>query len=338
MLIGLVGDIHFSQYSSILRKQGEKYSVRLENCINSINWAESLFNYYNCDSIVYLGDFFDTESLNSVEITALNDVVWSTNIYHEFLCGNHEMGKADLFYNSANILNLIKNSDVITTPTKTMIDDCEICYLPYILEDDRKSLVDYFGTTNNKRVILSHNDIAGMQMGQFKSKQGFDINEIASNCTYFINGHIHNEGKVADNIYNIGNLTGQNFSEDGFKYNHSVFILDTDTMKIQVFDNPYAVYFYKDDWTGGIPFDNPYKNFAVISVKVSEDTIDDAKQFIKDNPNIIESRVLLEPKLCTDMDKKEELSVDHLQKFREFIFSKLDNTELLQEEMEKICL
>ena len=40
MKIGIIGDLHWCQYSSIVRKRGEKYSLRLENCIHSVNLIE----------------------------------------------------------------------------------------------------------------------------------------------------------------------------------------------------------------------------------------------------------------------------------------------------------
>ena len=40
MKIGVVGDVHWCAYSSILRSRGNKYSIRIENLIKSVNWAE----------------------------------------------------------------------------------------------------------------------------------------------------------------------------------------------------------------------------------------------------------------------------------------------------------
>ena len=87
MKIGIIGDIHFSEYSSILRGRGQYFSQRLENCVTSINWAEEMTS--DCDQVVYLGDFFDKPSLNAEEITALNSIQWNDR-YHRFLVGNHE--------------------------------------------------------------------------------------------------------------------------------------------------------------------------------------------------------------------------------------------------------
>ena len=108
---------------------------------------------------------------------------------------------------------------------------------------------DYFGPIPQgmKRVILSHNDIAGIQMGAFLSKEGFSLNDIDENCDLFINGHIHNCGWVSEKAFNIGNLTGQNFSEDAFRFEHVAVILDTDTLHMDWYENPHAFNFYKID-------------------------------------------------------------------------------------------
>ena len=75
MKIGIIGDIHFCEYSSILRTRGEEFSTRLENCIESINWAEE--TTADCDCIIYLGDFFDKSSLNAAELSALRKIIWN---------------------------------------------------------------------------------------------------------------------------------------------------------------------------------------------------------------------------------------------------------------------
>lgn len=105
MRILIYTDNHFSQYSSIVRSRGEEYSTRLENQIQSINWVESLAKEKGCDAIVHLGDFFDKPDLSSEEITAFKDINWAAKP-HYFLVGNHEMGRNDLVYNSAEILNV----------------------------------------------------------------------------------------------------------------------------------------------------------------------------------------------------------------------------------------
>lgn len=115
--------------------------MRLENEIQSINWCQRLAEYIKCDRIICLGDFFDKESLNSEEIAALQDIEWSY-IPNDFIVGNHEMGINTLEYSSSHIFKII-NANVIDKPTKIIYTEdinTEICYLPYILSDKRKSI------------------------------------------------------------------------------------------------------------------------------------------------------------------------------------------------------
>lgn len=335
MRIGIIGDIHFNEYSSILRERGEQFSVRLENCIESINWAEEVTA--DCDQIVYLGDFFDQSSLNAEEITALSHINWNTK-YHRFLVGNHEMGINNLIFSSAHVFdNPLEGKEVVSQAYMSYYDeDTELCFLPYILEEDRQPLETYFPSRQPgvNRIIFSHNDLAGVQMGQFISKAGFTLDEIEENCDYFFNGHLHNGTRVTDKILNVGNLTGQNFSEDGFRYTHNIFVLDTDTMKYTVLRNPCAINFYKLESLDSLKL---VVN-AAVTLRVKEDEVAKANELIKNNPEIIASRVIVDYARREKKDVK-ELSVDHLDEFRKFIHEQFKDDpqyDLVREELEYI--
>lgn len=112
----IIGDVHFSQTSSIIRKRGEFYSERLENLLWSINWAEKQAEKNKVDKIIYLGDFFDRSDLNAEEVTALQDIVWS-NVPKWFLVGNHEISRRNASYSTVHLFNLIPNAHIIDKPT-----------------------------------------------------------------------------------------------------------------------------------------------------------------------------------------------------------------------------
>lgn len=333
MKIGIVGDIHWSKYSSILRSRGNKYSKRLENCIDSINWAEELLGD-RCDMVVYLGDFFDHESLKSEEITALSEIEWN-KVPHYFLVGNHELGLNDLSFSSAHIFNL-KDPQVIDHPTTWIYSDVEVCYLPYILNNTGK-LDDYFDAKTEKRIIFSHNDIAGIQLGKFTSTEGFSIENIENNCDLFINGHLHNGSKVSDKIYNVGNLTGQNFSEDAEVYKHNIFILDTDTLSIEEIENPFSLKFYKfNSFETLLNYDFPIN--SIVTAKLFNEEINEAKEFVVNNENIIAHRFIVAPNLMNNISSIEHtsLAVNHLDKFQEFIVNELGTDKLVIAELEEV--
>ena len=347
MKIGIIGDIHWCQYSSIIRKRGNKYSLRLENCINSINWAEALTSQLKCDVNVYMGDFFDKPDLNSEELSALREIKWN-DLDKYFIVGNHEMGSSNLDINSSNVFELldsyldatetIKPFHVVDKPYVFGADlNTHVLLLPYILENKREALSAYFNFEGKKNILFMHNDISGIQLGNFLSTQGFSIEEIESNVDLCINGHIHNGGKISEKIINVGNLTGQNFSENAHQHQHVIFIVDTETLKVFVYENPFAFNFYKEDWVEGIPFQNYFKDNAVVTVQTSEDNYNHVKHCIYNNPHIVESRILIKPDSNKSVDVNyEDLSIDHYKAFEEFVLSKIGSSDIVKEEVNVI--
>ena len=115
MKLLICGDVHWSTYSSIIRRRGDKYSKRLENLINSVNWVEEMAETYNCDSVIYAGDFFDRSDMNAEELTALQEIVWAP-MQHVMLIGNHEGLTNDLSLSSSHVFKLIPNAKVVDKP------------------------------------------------------------------------------------------------------------------------------------------------------------------------------------------------------------------------------
>ena len=354
MKLGICGDVHFCKYSSILRSRGKKYSTRLENLIESVSWFEHLCEENNCETAMYLGDFFDQSELDAETITALQEISWS-DIPHLFIVGNHECGLGSLEYNSAEIFSLCPSATIISKPSTFEIDNTQVVFLPYILETNRKPIEEYLEKTNKKRVIFSHNDIAGIQLGQIVSKNGFSIEEIENNCDLFINGHLHNGSKITDKIINLGNITGQNFSEDAFIYSHNAMVLDLDDLSYRLIINPHALNFYKLDFTekNGINYINDIsskiKNNAIVNVKVYAD--DNGLECIKTrflpdykytgfpkNCNIICGKLQLEYKK-ENIEVEQESSLittDYFQQFQKYIIDNVSSSDIIKEELGNI--
>lgn len=339
MKILIYSDNHWCQYSSIVRKRGAKYSLRLENQLQSVNWAESLSKILGCEQVVCCGDFFDSSTLNAEEISALQYIQWNENIPHTFLCGNHEMATNDLSFNSMKALELLPFVNVITNPITVKYSNYKILYLPYILEENRKNLIEYITNDNLKLIVFSHNDIKGIQMGKFKSETGFSMKEIENNCDMFINGHLHNGIRFCKNGFNIGNLTGQNFSEDATYYKHCAFVLDTDTLNVEVYENPHAFNFYKIDLTtdsNRYVFNNMTN--AVLTVRCYENEVAEIKELLNNNENIIEYRLIVQTSNIKDenVETAELKSVDHLNMFRNYILDTLGNSQTVNEVLSEV--
>ena len=167
----------------------------------------------------------------------------------------------------------------------------------------------------------------------FLSTDGFPVTDIYSTCDLFVNGHLHNGEALNDKMINLGNLTGQNFSEDAFKYKHQIMILDTDTLQYELIENPFSLKFYK--LTSPTQICN-LKNNAVVSIKVVQDEVIITKQLLEDSQNILESRLLLETEtgtVTTNSPQLELTRTDHIQQFTQFVFDTIGTSDIIKEEL-----
>ena len=341
MKILIYSDPHFCQYSSIVIDNGDLYSKRLENLIRSLNWVENTARQNGCETVICAGDFFDKPTLNAQEITALADLHFDRDIFHYFLCGNHEMGSKFHEYSSAKIFHIKGFHFFAIDKAQCFNFDCrcKFLFIPYTL-DYSKTIKQYREENKNfddvlPLVVISHNDLQ-IDYGGYKSTNGFSVEDIENNCDLFFNGHLHNGMKIGSKIINIGNLTGQNFSENGFVNEHGVYIIDTETLSYKFIKNPYAIYFYKVDFTGrekNFIFPATVKEKAVAITCYEEDS-DMVKEFIEKN-NIQYSKIQIKRKLNkTAKTEKEEIEkVDHIQQFKDFVKDNIGNDELTISEL-----
>lgn len=345
----IVGDIHWSQYSSILRKRGEFYSQRLENLLWSVNWVEKQAVEHRVNEIIYLGDFFDRSDLNAEELTAFRDINWVKSIPHKFLVGNHELGQRTAEYSSIHFIeSLGENFQVIDTPIQKVGIGYRFLFLPYIFESERKSLGDYWretapvdaGPTLNPEYVFSHNDLK-MRYGAFESKEGFELADIESHCQYFINGHIHNHEWATKKVLNLGNLTGQNFNEDASKYAHRVAILDTGMETLSFIENPYAYNFYKLDLEES-PVLPQLKSNAVLTVRCKESEVASLEAQLMEMESAGQVAAYRMIPVAEELDSIEveavvELnSVDHLKQFQEYVLDQLGTSEAVLRELQEV--
>lgn len=334
-------DNHFCERASIISRYGTKYSMRLENQLESLNWVEKLATDNKCEMVICLGDFFDKPHLTDQELTALQEIKWNENIPHYFIVGNHESEESSLQYNSTNALKATSRI-IIETPQLLEFTNFEIAFLPYITERDRKALPEYFGNLTSKpRMLFSHNDLSGIQMGPVISRTGFDPEEIKQNCIFCINGHLHNGQPVNNKVLNLGNLTGKDFGEDSTRYSHKVLIIDTDNFTVTPYENPHAFNFYKIEINSKTDLNKlkGLKSNAVVSLKCNELLIEQAREAVKNISNIIESRIILSKDYTTGTVAEGDigdLTVDQCAKFAECCREKLENSDILEAELAEI--
>ena len=335
----IYADLHWSETSSIVRAQGDKYTVRLHHLIDTVNNIERHAERIGSDTIILLGDTFDKAELTAQEITALQELKFNQNINHIFLVGNHEISKKSLTQSTAHLFRVFPNCQVIDTPTTVDCGNTEICFLPYIMEQDRSPIDHYFGKKEKQRLILSHNDIKGIQMGGYVSQTGFEIQDIEDNCDLFINGHIHNGQRITDKIINIGNICGQNFSEDASRFRHCYMVLDTESLSFTPYENESALNFYSMEIKNTSDFSiesalGHIGSNAVLSVKTTNRK--KVQTLLSKYTNIISCRVIEDYQPVQTEECKKIEKLNHLEAFVEFVKSSIGNDATVQNELQEV--
>jgi len=143
---------------------------------------------------------------------------------------------------------------------------------------------------------------------------------------------------VGKNIINVGNLSGQNFSEDALTYSHNVCILDTETDNLRFIENPCAFNFYKLGLINSVNqlVDLSLKDNAVISLTVDQNNIE-LKNFMESFKNIVSKRVLYKVSSAqVDVDTERFKEVDYLKEFVEFVKDNMEITDIVNEELSKV--
>ena len=344
MKLLIYSDNHWSEKASITVRLGLNYTERLEMLIKSMNWAMKVAADYDCKATICAGDFFDKPQLTDQELTALREINWLESIPHYFLVGNHESEENDLHFSSTKALEGL-NRIIIDSPQSLIFENSQLHFIPYIVERNRQSITEYISNKNTSKhqVIISHNDIAGINYGPVISKTGFNIDEIEANCQLCLNGHIHNSEYITKKIVNLGSISAHNFTNDSFKYQYGLWILDTETLELTFIENPFAFNFYKItiEAKKDIKQLSNIKNNAVISLKCYENFIPEVKKKLEElKDKIIDTRLIF-IKNPTMLDEglldTTDLSLDHLSKFIECCRDKLGDSDILEAELEVIC-
>lgn len=344
MNILIYSDNHFCQNSSIIRGRGNKFSDRLENQIQTLQFIEKTAIENGCQAIFNCGDFFDKPELNSEEISALKEVGWNRGIPHYYIVGNHDASDKALSFNSTNALASVHNSFVVDSSCFIELDGSFIAMLPYESLDadeyiDAEVMFSHAvkDAKYKNRILLSHNEIKGLQYGKYVSDHGLDIDSVCSVFDFCVNGHLHNTALVNEKILNVGNVTGQNFSEDAFVYKHGCIILNTDDLTYKFIENPFAFKFYKIDGDNYGIISTLGTN-SVLAVTCSDDNLDYVKGLIDSNKNIKYKKIIVQKSASISTeDRFFSNNKTPENKFSDFVLKTLGDSDVVRDEIIAIC-
>lgn len=158
----------------------------------------------------------------------------------DMIIGNHDatLRNALKGHTPSLLLSDYKNINFIDRPVTKFIDNLEICFVPWICQDNEKECLDVI-RDSRARVCMGHFPISGFMMHQGNiCEDGYDKN-MFSKFERTFSGHFHHRSTDSGIWY-----LGSPFQTTWADYNdiRGFHILDTDTLDLTFIENPYKIY------------------------------------------------------------------------------------------------
>lgn len=278
MKIALTADIHFCKRESLVDN-------RYPFLKKSIEWADSL----PCDYHFDLGDFFNTSHLSAEDVAVLDSVKFK-NEWH-CITGNHEQDGQNSLLKYFRDLHVVYERPQLKNFGKGLW----VLFIPYSknptsLDELLKKLPQ-----GEQVMVCSHCDFVGM-FGT-EEGEGYSLDEINADnrIKVWMNGHYHQRMILSNKVIVVGNLCGQNFTQNFDP--HGVCVYDTDENSYEFVDNPYALVFGRMDTSDPncrsirkVIENDPEKRFVLA---IQTDT--SSKTVLKDwaDEHLVASRIML---------------------------------------------
>lgn len=301
-------DIHFCKRESLVED-------RYEHLVKSLVWADC---GVEADLHIDLGDMFNTSHLTAEDVAVL-DSVHFRNKWH-CVMGNHEQdGHHSLLRYFRDI------HEIYEAPRLKRFDGVGwFLFLPFTkhpmpLSELLRGLPD-----GEKVVVCSHCEFVGM----FDTVEGagYSLDEINADARIkmWFQGHYHQRAVLSPKVVIVGNLCGQNFTQNFDP--HGVVVYDTDTNKYTFVENPYALVFGKMDTNTPKCKDirkliegDPVKRY-VLAIQTDSELRDKMKAWAAEH--LVASRIMVSDVAGAgladeEVEQFEAVQIDHVALFKE---------------------
>jgi DNA repair exonuclease SbcCD nuclease subunit len=200
------GDIHFGKKSDS--------EIHNQDCVNYINWFMSRVEEYDCDRIVFLGDWFDNRSRLRIDTlhysTQAIDLLTKPGIPVYWLIGNH-----DMFHKTTRdiySLCFLKNNPHIKMIDEVLYED-DVLYCPWLVGQE------FTQATRKCKYVFGHFELPLFltnETYEMPDHGGLTMNHF-ENCDAVYSGHFHkrqtrlNSNKIP--VTYIGNPFAHSFND-----------------------------------------------------------------------------------------------------------------------------
>ena len=226
-------DIHFCKRESLVDN-------RYPFLARSFEWLNKLSDEIPNSLNVDLGDMFNSSHLTAEDVAVLEAIPFNRS-WH-CITGNHEQDGQNSLLKYFRDIHVIYEKPQLKNFGK---DVGWALFIPFTRTPTPLSGLLKKLPPSERVVVFSHCDFVGM-FGTGEDA-GYRIDEINAEprIKMWLNGHYHQRMTLSDKIQVVGNLCGQNFTQN-FEP-HGVAVYDTVTNEYEFIENPFALVFGKMD-------------------------------------------------------------------------------------------
>lgn len=233
-------------------------SIRLQECLDSINWLWTVAVDEGAKHIVILGDLFHDKRYVRASVycpvwdTIRTHVTAHPDIHLYILVGNHDINDADAALNNVHPL-----SALCTVVERSLLveagNTARLCMVAW--SRDKKSITDQInkwtlmkGPTGCRKLLFTHGSVIEAKVGSGVSLSPLirlDSDTINSFDAVFC-GDIH-IGQGAGNVHIPGSLLSHDFNDEGEQKHCLVVDVKVNGCSVREVKNPYSPHFLIQD-------------------------------------------------------------------------------------------
>ncbi len=239
MKIAILGDTHFG-----IRNDSKIFHEYYENFYDNVFFPTLLES--GVRTIIQLGDLFDRRKyINFLSLTESRRYFFNkcleNNIHVHALIGNHDIfWRESLEVNSPSLLlrdypNITLWQDVGTLE----IDGINIDMVPWICKENEHKIFDFVQNSTSP-YCMGHFELAGFNLSKGVQSHDGIGSSFLGNYNQVISGHYHTHS-TQDNVMYLG--TPYELFWSDYKDNKYFAIFDTESLKIQLIQNPIRKFF-----------------------------------------------------------------------------------------------
>ena len=297
---------------------------------------------HDVKQIVHLGDYYDNRKFMNFKAQnhsrkSFLDPMRELGMRMDIIPGNH-----DTYYKNTNEVNALQNfninnnAKVYTHATDVNIDGLDICFIPWICDDNERESIK---TIENSKasIAMGHLEIKGFEMHSGHMNEHGQEKHVFKRFEKVMSGHFHKKSDDGQ-IYYLGTQYEMTWSD--YNCPKGFHIFDTETRELSRVENPNLIFkkiVYNDKETNYDELDIKQYDKCFIKIYISNKTDTDMYERLMDRfynqinihaIDVIEDPTDIGASVREDILEQGEDTLTFLGNYIDQVDSKLDKQKL----------